>query len=125
MGGFIACCTAEEKLVHFVEYFSAMRGFPIKARQGVYSSDSTPFADKSVPALSFARLAAKNTATIHNSYDTLKVMSAAQLSKDIDFISAFVCSMADAARCPVSREMPEKMKEKLDNYLGRKRPKDA
>ena len=36
-----------------------------------------------------------------------------------------VCAMADAKRCPVSREMPEKMKEKLDNYLGRKRPKDA
>jgi len=125
MGGFIACCTAEEKLVHFVEYFSSMQGFPLKARQGVYSSDSTPFADKGVPALSFARLATKNTATIHNSYDTLKVMSAAQLKEDIDFISSFVEAMADAKRCPVSREMPEKMKEKLDNYLGRKRPKDA
>ena len=125
MGGFIACCTAEEKLVHFVEYFSSMQGFPLKARQGVYSSDSTPFADKGVPALSFARLAAKNTATIHNSYDTLKVMSAAQLKEDVDFIAAFVEAMADAKRCPVSREMPDKMKEKLDNYLGRKRPKDA
>lgn len=125
MGGFIACCTAEERLVHFVEYFAAMRGFPLKARQGVYSSDSTPFADHSVPALSFARLATKNTATIHNSYDTLKVMSTPQLLRDIDFISAFVLDMANAARCPVSREMPDKMKEKLDNYLGRKRPKDA
>jgi len=124
MGGFIACCTAEEKLVHFVEYYSSMQGFPLKARQGVYSSDSTPFADKGVPALSFARIATKNTATIHNSYDTLKVMSATQLSRDIDFISSFVISMADAKRCPVSREMPDKMKEKLDNYLGRKRPKD-
>ena len=124
MGGFIACCTAEEKLVHFIEYFSSMQGFPLKARQGVYSSDSTPFADKGVPALSFARLATKNTATIHNSYDTLKVMSAAQLAKDIGFITAFVETMADAKRCPVSREMPEKMKDKLDNYLGRKRPKD-
>jgi len=125
MGGFIACCTAEEKLVHFVEYFSSMQGFPLKARQGVYSSDSTPFADKGVPALSFARLAAKNTATIHNSYDTLKVMSAAQLKEDVDFIASFVEAMADAKRCPVSREMPDKMKEKLDNYLGRKRPNDA
>ena len=125
MGGFIACCTAEEKLVSFVEYFSSMQGFPLKARQGVYSSDSTPFADKGVPALSFARLATKNTATIHNSYDTLKVMSASQLEADIAFIASFVIAMADAKRCPVSREMPEKMKEKLDNYLGRKRPKDA
>jgi hypothetical protein len=26
---------------------------------------------------------------------------------------------------PVKREMPENMKERLDEYLGRKRPKEA
>ena len=89
----------------------------------MYSSDSTPFADKGVPALSFARIAPNNTATIHNSYDTLAVMKAAQLAKDVDFINVFVGSMANAAHCPVAREMPEKMKEKLDIYLTRKRDK--
>ena len=125
MGPFNAICTAEERLVHFIEYLSAIEGFSLKARQDIYSSDSTPFADKGVPAVSFARNATPNTATIHNSYDTLKVMSAAQLARDIDFICAFVASMANAAVCPVKRVMPEKMKEKLDNYLLRKRPKDA
>ncbi|MBQ4265929.1 MAG: Zn-dependent exopeptidase M28 [Clostridia bacterium] len=125
MGNFIACCTTEEKLVHFIEYFASIYGFDMKARQGVYSSDSTPFADKGVPAVSFARIAPQNTATIHNSYDTLKVMSADQLAKDIDFLSAFVGAMAGARHCPVAREIPENMKEKLDNYLLRKRPKDA
>lgn len=115
--------TSEEKLVHFVEYFASIQGFGMKAYQGVYSSDSTPFSDKSVPALSFARIAPQNTATIHNSYDTAKVMSAEQMVKDIDFISTFVDTMANAGRCPVSKEIPENMKEKLDNYLGRKREK--
>jgi hypothetical protein len=95
----------------------------MKAYQGVYSSDSTPFADKSVPALSFARIAPQNTATIHNSYDTIKVMSAEQMIKDIDFINTFVDAMANAAHCPVSKEIPENMKEKLDIYLARKRDK--
>lgn len=125
MGQFNAICTTEERLVHYIEYLAAINGFSLKARQDIYSSDSTPFADKGVPAVSFARNATPNTATIHNSYDTLKVMSAAQLARDIDFLCAFVDAMANAAHCPVKRVMPDNMKEKLDNYLLRKRPKDA
>ncbi|MGI6696193.1 MAG: M28 family metallopeptidase [Christensenellales bacterium] len=121
MGGFIACATAEEKLVHYVQYLSQMKGFGLKARQGVYSSDSTPFADKGIPAISFARIAPANTATIHNRYDTLKLISVDNMVSDIQFIGDFVEAMAQAAQCPVSREMPEKMKEKLDIYLARKR----
>jgi len=123
MGPFNAVCTSEERLRFYIEYLSCIEGFPLKARQDIYSSDSTPFADKGVPAVSFARLAPQNTATIHNSYDTLKVMSAAQLAADISFINTFVCAMANAAHCPVAREIPDNMKEKLDVYLTRKREK--
>ena len=79
----------------------------------MYSSDSTPFADKGIPAVSFARWAPGNTATIHNSYDTPAVMSSRQTAEDIDFIVAFAKRMADAVLCPVAREMPENMTEKL------------
>ena len=121
MGKFIACCTTEEALVHYIKYFSAEMGFGVKVSQNVYSSDSTPFADCGVPAVSFARIAPANTATIHNSYDTAAVMSGEQMCKDIDFILSFADRMANAMRCPVAREMPENMKEKLDIYLCRKR----
>lgn len=122
MGKFIACATAEEKLVNYIEYFAAEMGHEIKASQDVYSSDSTPFADKGVPAISFARIAPNNTATIHNSYDTMKLMNGAQMAEDIDFLVAFANRMANAKLCPVKREMPDNMKEKLDTYLFRKRP---
>lgn len=121
MGKFIACCTAEEALVSYVRYFALEQGFGMKASQGVYSSDSTPFADKGVPSLSFARIAPNNTATIHNSYDTLAVMSGEQMVADTDFIIAFTERMANAARCPVDRQIPDNMKEKLDIYQCRKR----
>ena len=121
MGKFIACCTSEEKLVHYIIYMASELGFGMEARQGVYSSDSTPFADKGVPAVSFARIAPQNTATIHNSYDTIAVMKGEHMVKDIEFIVAFTQRMACAARCPVAREMPDNMKEKLDIYLNRKR----
>lgn len=122
MGKFLACCTSEEKLVNYLEYFSQELGFGVNAYQDVYSSDSTPFADKGIPAVSFARIAPQNTATIHNSYDTAALMKGEQMEEDIAFICAFAGHMANAARCPVAREMPDNMKEKLDNYLCRKRP---
>ena len=87
----------------------------------MYSSDSTPFADKGVPAVSFARIAPGHTAPIHNSYDTMKVMKAEHMQEDIAFVAAFADRMANAARCPVERKMPDNMKEKLDIYLCRKR----
>ena len=121
MGKFIACCTAEEKLVHYITYMASELGFGIAVNQDVYSSDSTPFADKGIPAVTFARSAPNNTATIHNSYDTMAVMKGEHMVRDIDFICSFTQRMACAQRCPVAREMPEKMKEKLDIYLCRKR----
>ncbi len=121
MGKFIACCTSEEALAKYVSYMGSELGFGISTSHDVYSSDSTPFADKGVPALSFARLAPPNTATIHNSYDTIALMSGEQMVKDIEFIVAFTDRMANAKRCPVAREIPESIKEKLDIYLARKR----
>lgn len=122
MGKFIACATAEEKLVNYIEYFAAEMGHEIKVSQDVYSSDSTPFADRGIPAISFARTSPNNTATIHNSYDTMRLMNGAQMVEDIDFLIAFTSRMANAKLCPVKREMPDNMKEKLDTYLFRKRP---
>ena len=125
MGKFHACVTGEEKLVSYIEYFANEMGFGIGVRQGVYSSDSSPMADVGIPAVSFARLAANQTATIHNSYDTLKLMKGEHMVKDIEFIQAFTDRMANAVQIPIKREMPENMKERLDEYLGRKRPKEA
>ena len=123
MGKFIACCSAEEKLVHYIEYLASEAGFGMEAKAGVYSSDSTPFADKGIPAVSFARIAPDNTATIHNRYDTFNVMKGGQMQKDIGFLHLFTDHMANARQCPVKREIPENIKEELDVYLCRKREK--
>ena len=123
MGKFIACCTTEEALTHYLKYFGLEQGMSVAVKQDVYSSDSTPFADKGVPALSFARIAPPATGTIHNSYDTIALMKGEQMVEDIAFIAAFTDRMANAVCCPVAREIPDNMKEKLDIYLARKRDK--
>ena len=124
MGKFIACCSTEEALVHYINYICSEMGFSIAARQEIYSSDSTPFAYNGVPALSFARIAPHNTATIHNRFDTIAVMKGEQMVQDIDFIITFTDRMANAKRCPVGREIPENIKEKLDAYINNKKPKN-
>ena len=48
MGKFIACCTSEEALTHYLKYLCMELGFGISVEQDVYSSDSTPFADKGI-----------------------------------------------------------------------------
>lgn len=121
LGKFIACVSAEEKLASYISYMGMELGFPIGAKTGVYSSDSTSFADKGVPALSFARLAGGDAAPIHCRYDLMEVLSMDRLEKDIAFITAFTARMANSALCPVSRDIPEKVKTELDEYLARKR----
>lgn len=123
MGKFIACVTAEEQLVTYLKYMGLEFGMPVHAYQDTYYSDSTSFADKGVPALSLARIAPNDTATIHNRYDTLAIMKAEQMEQDIAFITAFTERMANAKCCPVGREIPDNVKEMLDYYYSRKRKK--
>jgi len=119
MGNFIACVTGEEKFVNYIEYFSKEIGKAIDAYQDVYSSDSTPFADNGVPAISFARLT--NQEPIHCRYDDMKTINEEVMKNDVDTILEFSKRMANANIIPVNRVIPDNVKEKLDYYLFRKR----
>ncbi len=121
MGKFLCCVTAEEKLVNHASCMALEEGFGMEAWQGVYSSDSTPFADRGVPAVTFARMAPSNTTSYHSRYDTEQILMPEQILQDIGFIHKFAERMANAAQCPVSREIPQTVKDKIDIYLGRKR----
>lgn len=122
LGCGLACCTTEIKLVHYLEYMSLELGYSLVTEQGVYSSDSTPFADHKVPAMSFARLDPHDMSIIHNRYDTFAQMSIKHMFEDIDFIYAFAKRLDDAVFFPIGREIPEKLREEIDKYLLRKRP---
>ncbi len=118
-GKLLACVTGEEKMVSYLEYFSSEQGKACHCYQDVYSSDSTPFADNGVPAISFGQ---SSTATpIHCRFDTMYLMHRETMEDDVNFIIAFAARMANAKKVPISREMPENMKDKLDIYLLRKR----
>lgn len=121
LGKRIAVATADEKLVTYTDYFAKIEGFPLTASQGVYSSDSTPFADCGIPAISFARIAPKGAGQIHNRFDLMEHLDERYLEEDTEFIAKFSKVMADAYAFPVKKEMPQKMKDELDRYLGREK----
>ena len=121
LGKFLACVTAEEKLVNYVEYMSFEFGKACDCYQDVYASDSTPFADVGIPGISFGQ---HNPDTpIHTRFDTMYLMNEKTLKEDEEFIIEFASRMANAKVIPVSRVMPDNIKEKIDAYLLRKRAK--
>ena len=72
-----------------------------------------------------SRIAPPTAGSIHERYDTPVIVSPEQVVVDTEFIAGFTGRMANAVRCPVKREIPEKIKDKLDVYLNRKRPPKA
>lgn len=120
LGKDIACVTGEEAVTHYIDFVAKELNFAIKTSTGVYPSDSTPFADSGVPAITFARGAAAGGAEIHSKKDVIDFISVESFNKTVDFILAFATRLIDAAVFPVPTTMPQKMKEELDQYLLRK-----
>lgn len=120
LGFDIAVCTTEDTLVTYLDYLGKKVGFPIKPRQGVYSSDSTPFADVGVPALSFARIAPRGGAEIHSKKDVKTFLAEENYYKTSEFIIDFTERIANSVIMPIARTIPENMKKELDYYMGRK-----
>ena len=120
LGKDIAVATAEDKLVSYLQYLSRQVGFALEVKQGVYSSDSTPFADNGVPAISFARISNRGGASIHSRKDVIERLSEQNYYKTCEFIKLFASNLVNAVAFPVERVIPDKMKEELDYYNFRK-----
>ena len=117
--------TAEEKLATYLDYFVKIHGFAAETKQGIYSSDSIPFADSGVPAVNFTRFGAQVAAYIHNRFDTLEFLSAQALEKTTRLVLAFSQEMANAAVLPVERKIPQNMVEEVEKYLYKKELSEA
>lgn len=116
----IACVTGPQSLVDNISYFGKEVGFAIQTRQGVYSSDSSPFADAGIPAISFARVAPQGAAQIHSHRDVIERLNAVPYYKTCDFIAQISSKWINSVCFPVPKEMPENMKTELDYYFFRK-----
>jgi hypothetical protein len=125
IGRDVAMVTADDSLRVFTDYFMKNRGYAVEVEQRTYSSDNMPFADKKVPAISFARLAASGAGYYHSKNDHMTFMSAEALLKTTTHVLAFAEELVNAAVFPVPKSMPDNMVEKIDKYFYKKEFKEA
>lgn len=123
LGAERAMVTADKSLVNYVDYMANVKGFPLNVDQSVYSSDSTVFADKGVPAISFCRFGSEGGAFIHNRHDVIRSLSAKALADTAEFVKDFVQEMANAAVFPIPKKMPQNMVDEVDKYLRKEKDK--
>lgn len=121
LGKRIAVATASNELVSYIDYYAKIIGYPLTARQGVYSSDSTPFADHGVPAVSFARITPAGGGDIHNRFDIIEHLSSSYLKEDTEFILKFSENLINSYVFPIKKEIPQNMKDEIDKYYNRKK----
>lgn len=117
--------TAEKALAFYLEYFVKIHGFAAEVKQGIYSSDSIPFADSGVPGVNFSRDGAPGAAYIHDRFDTLSFLSADMLEKTTRIVLEFGKEMANAALVPVERKIPQNIVEDVEKYLYKKELSEA
>lgn len=120
LGGDKAIVTAEEQLSVYLHYFANINGYSVAVTQGIYSSDSIPFADNGIPGVNFYRGGAEGAAYIHCRHDTLDFLSADMLEKTAVHVLDFGRAMANAVVFPIERKIPENIQKEVDDYLYKK-----
>ena len=120
LGREIAVCTSEMSLVNYITYLGREIGIAVNSSQGVYSSDSTPFADSGIPSVSFARISPSGGCEIHSRRDKIDFMSKEAFASSLTLIQTFLDRMVNAYLFPVKKIIPDNMKEEIDYYYLRK-----
>ena len=117
LGKDVAMITGPESLVSYIEYLACAENFSLHAKQDIYSSDSTPFANAGVPAVSFCRFGTQGAAFIHCRHDVIQYLSADSLEATAAFVNTFASEIVNTAVFPVERTMPDNMVKKVHEYL--------
>ena len=108
------CCSCSEDTMHVIEHLAKTEGFPLDAKLGMYSSDSSSFAEAGVPACTFARLAPRGGAEIHNHHDTMDRLDPDSFMTTLCFTAKFGEQIANAAVNPIPRKFAQKVTEEME-----------
>ena len=108
-------------IINYLNYYKLIKGFSLETKQCVYSSDSTPFADSGVPAITFARLSNENGAQIHSRNDVIERLSKNNYYATCQFIIDLLDGWINGVKFPIAKDMPDNMKLEIDYYFSRKK----
>ncbi|MGI6337674.1 MAG: M28 family metallopeptidase [Eubacteriales bacterium] len=111
-----AIVTGDPTLISNIEYMAREAGHAIHTSQTVHPSDSTPFADCGIPAVSFSRW---GRAAGHSRRDLDTPLGEHAIAHFQNFMRFFASRMINSSEFPIPRDMPQNMKEELNKYFHR------
>lgn len=111
--------TASKELKSYLDYFAKIEGFNLNSMVGIYSSDSTSFAEQGVPSMSFARLPIRGGKQIHNNLDNIDFLGKPNMKRTIEFIIKFASSLDKAFVFPEERKIEPELVKKIDEYFAK------
>ncbi|MBR0474324.1 MAG: Zn-dependent exopeptidase M28 [Erysipelotrichaceae bacterium] len=114
LGYEFVCCSCSEDTLHAIEYLANIEDYPLSTELGMYSSDSSSFANAGVPSCTFARLQPRGGAQIHNHHDNLDHLDPDSFMITLNFVSKFADQLANASVNPIPRKFAEKVQKRMD-----------
>jgi len=116
IGSHFAHVSADESVCGIIRFIAQEIGFGLTVKQDIFSSDSEPYADAGVPAVSFYRRGTGG----HNRYDIIDLVSPKSLGDSARFLIHLSERIINSEVFPIPAGVPENIKEKLEVYFGRK-----
>ena len=113
-----AIVTANNELADYIKGISEQEKFPITMKVGVYGSDSTSFAKKGVPAVSFGRFALAGGAVFHNRHDVIERLSEEKFNNTCNFVIKFVESIMKDEKMLNEPYISEEMRKNIEEYAS-------
>lgn len=114
LGYEFVCCSCSEDTLHAIEYLANIEDYPLSTELGMYSSDSSSFANAGVPSCTFARLQPRGGAQIHNHHDNMDHLDPDSFMITLNFVSKFADQLANASVNPIPRKFAEKVQKRMD-----------
>lgn len=114
LGYEFVCCSCSEETMHAIKYLADLEGFPLKSELGMYASDSSSFADAGVPACTFARLAPRGGAEIHNHHDTMDRLDPDSFMTTLTFAAKFGEQIGNAPVNAIPRKFADEVTKKME-----------
>ncbi|RLE74392.1 MAG: hypothetical protein DRJ56_07610 [Thermoprotei archaeon] len=119
LGTFSCIVTGPDEIKHYVQFIGRELGIQLNVTVNIMSSDSTPFAYKGVPAVSFYR-GGGSSYFAHTPLDSLEYIAPEALENMGVIVETFVRRVANSEEFPFKREVPEQLKKKLKEYYEKR-----
>ncbi|RLE69684.1 MAG: hypothetical protein DRJ34_00145 [Thermoprotei archaeon] len=119
MGRISAIVSGGDDIKNYIEILGKELGINIRVTQGIASSDSTSFAWKNIPSISFSR-SGGSTFYMHTEKDDLKYVNPLGLEISGILLETFLDRVINAIEYPFKREIPENIKKNLKEYFEKR-----